>query len=496
MGIQATAPQGMNGFADTETLSFSKIKSGSQIWQWVEGPFRAAVTGLMNGTAAVGLSEAQIATSDGNGAQLGNNTFLRHNVLMGSPRITQWRVHETSKDMDCIKPSRFDLYQRQCLSHYQVGVNQVKGIQVGDTVTRTDPSKPSTADTGPKTVDISAFRKIDEETYKVTAVHASLYPESVTYDLEGMSATSNGAIVKGVRREEISTSSFNGLNDLTYEQRSELYNATSGFMFDYTSQADYDARRSTIFGYFTSSTLISGDLVGGGFATNVPVHSVDAFDTHTSYLKRYAWIDEKTRAVEVAFNMYNANLDVIVVTHALFELTPGGLVHPHFAIKVARLCDNWRAQDRTREQIEIVCVLIASLAYLSVLLRAFHAFLSYEPEEKNAAVRRSDEKRRKGGKGGSLGDNISHNFGEVPIRCGRCCVELGRFWSFVELLLVSALAVDFWMRRYYQAEVPSWSSVDLFGTKYRDLTTAVGRYNSSINLSSLVMFLTISKCFK
>jgi hypothetical protein len=64
------------------------------------------------------------------------------------------------------------------------------------------------------------------------------------------------------------------------------------------------------------------------------------------------------------------------------------------------------------------------------------------------------------------------------------------------LLLVSALAVDFWMRRYYQAEVPSWSSVDLFGTKYRDLTTAVGRYNSSINLSSLVMFLTISKCFK
>jgi hypothetical protein len=351
-------------------------------------------------------------------------------------------------------------------------------------------------DTGPKTVDISAFRKIDQETYTVTAVHASLYPESVTYDLEGNSATNAGQVVKGVEREELSTSSFNGLKDLTYEQRSELFNATSGFMFDYASQADYEARRSTMFGYFAGSTFITGDLVGGGFATDVPVDSVAAFDTHASYLKRYAWIDEKTRAVEVGFNMYNANLDVIIVSHALFELTPGGLVHPHFTVKIARLCDNWRAQDKTREQIEVVCVLLAALAYLSVLLSAFNAFHSYEPEEEKTAGHQAAQKRRKGSKGNSLSENMSNHFGEVPIRCGRCCVELGRFWNFVELLLISALTVDFWMRRHYQAEVLSWSSEDLFGNQYQDLTTAVGRYNSSINLSSLVMFLTISKCFK
>ena len=53
----------------------------------------------MNGTASVGLSEEQITSSNNRKELLGNNTFLRHNILMGKP-MTQWRVHETSEDMD------------------------------------------------------------------------------------------------------------------------------------------------------------------------------------------------------------------------------------------------------------------------------------------------------------------------------------------------------------------------------------------------------------
>ena len=139
-----------------------------------------------------------------------------------------------------IKPTRFDLYGRQCLSHYQVGVNQDKDIQVGDTVRRIDPLKVSAVDTGPKVVDISAFREIDQEIFKVTALNASLYPEIVTFDLEGNSEANSGKIVRNVKREEISTSSFDSLHDLSFEQRSELFKSTTGFLFDYASQADYE----------------------------------------------------------------------------------------------------------------------------------------------------------------------------------------------------------------------------------------------------------------
>ena len=380
---------------------------------------------------------------------------------------------------------------RQCLSHYQVGVNQDKDIQVDDTVRRIDPLKMSVVDTGPKVVDISAFREIDQEIFKVTAINASLYPEIVTFDLEGNSEANSGKIVKNVKREEISTSSFDSLHDLSFEQRSELFKSTTGFLFDYASQADYEAMRSTILGYFSTSAFISGNLVGGGFTADVPVTSVDAFDKHASYLKRFAWIDEKTQAIEVAFNMYNVNLDVVIVSQALFELTPGGLVMPHYAVKVTRLCDNWRAHDKTREQIELVCLLIAALMYCSVVLRAFHSFVSYEPVKKNSSLRNATETTQ-----GHQRIFSSDHFGDTHIRCNRCCLELGRFWSVLEFLLVTALAFDFWMRRRYQSEMISLSVQDLFGSKYVDLRTAANRYNTSINLSSLVMFLTIFKCFK
>ena len=497
VGSQAVAPQGVYSFTDTEVLSFDEIRSGTQIWQWMEGPFRAAVTGLLNGTASIGLTEEQLATSDGAPDVLGNNTFLRHNVLMGRPRIVQWRVQETSLDVDCIKPGQYDLYGRQCLSQYQAGINQVKGIQVGDLVMRIDPSEQLTLPAGVRSAGMSSYRKINEKSYKVTAVHSSSYPGSVTYDLEGNGETNKGQIVTGVERAEISTTSFMGLQDLSYEQRVELYNATNGFLFDYASQAVYEKASSSLLG--SLSTFITGNLEGGGFSTEVPVASEDAFDTHMSYLKRFAWIDEKTRAVEVAFNMYNANYDVVIATKALFELTPGGMVLPHHDVKIARLCDDWRAQDRTRMQIEFVCLLLAAVTYAGILITGLNACLSYESEDEMSGAHRASQKNRKKNKKkrqASLATYLSENFGELPARCGSCFGELSRFWNIVEFLLICALALDFWMRRDYHAIIPALSSSDLFGGKYTDLSIAISRYNGSINLSSLVMFLSMSKCFK
>ena len=120
VGTQSVA-NGNSG--STETLSFQNIASGAQIWQWLEGPFRSVVTGMMNGTASIGVAVNNGNTNNDNVGK----TFLRHNVLVGRPRIAQWRVKEDPNDNSCVKPERLDLFMHPCLSHYQVGINQDKG---------------------------------------------------------------------------------------------------------------------------------------------------------------------------------------------------------------------------------------------------------------------------------------------------------------------------------------------------------------------------------
>jgi hypothetical protein len=260
------------------------------------------VTGLVNGTAAVGV--------DGPEEESIGKTFLRHNVVVGRPRVAQWRVRESVNDVNCVKPERLDLFMHPCLSQYQVGVNQDKGVQTEDAV---------------------AYRDETSSDYVVQSVDKNNY-RSPSFTLRKKGGEED---LIGVARSEIRTSSWKSIQQLTYEQRREVWNSTDGFTFDHETESAY------MDGYLSyvpsASGLVSTGLYGGGFATDVPIQTTALFDKHVSTLKRNVWIDEKTRAVEVAFNMYNANYDVLIVTHALFEMTPGGAVNPKKAVKVVRL---------------------------------------------------------------------------------------------------------------------------------------------------------------
>lgn len=277
------------------------------MWQWIEGPLRSVVTGLVNGTAAVGVVE--VAKDKKNVGK----TFLRHNVIVGLPRVAQWRVRESAADINCVKPERLDLFMHPCLSQYQVGVNQDKGIQAGDSV---------------------AYHDEDSSDYIIQSVDTKNY-RAPTYKLKKVNSKNENDKLSGVKRSEIGTSSWKSIRQLTYKQRRDVWNSTDGFTFDHETELAYTGG---LLSYVPSVTgLVSDGLYGGGFATDVPIETTTLFDEHMSTLKRNVWIDEKTRAVEVAFNMYNANYDVLIVTHALFEMTPGGAVNPRKTVKVVRL---------------------------------------------------------------------------------------------------------------------------------------------------------------
>ena len=98
VGTQSVLPTYAGG-KTTEVLNFDQIHSGPQIWQWIEGPFRSVVTGLVNGSANVGLDAKDAKDNLG-------ISFLQHNLMVGRPRIVQWRVEESSLDTNCVKPER------------------------------------------------------------------------------------------------------------------------------------------------------------------------------------------------------------------------------------------------------------------------------------------------------------------------------------------------------------------------------------------------------
>jgi len=104
VGTQSVLPLQNGGKSSTQMLDFAQINSGSQIWQWLEGPFRSVATGMVNGTAYIGLNQASSSTNEQK--NLTGISFLQHNVMVGVPRITQWRVEESELDTNCVKPER------------------------------------------------------------------------------------------------------------------------------------------------------------------------------------------------------------------------------------------------------------------------------------------------------------------------------------------------------------------------------------------------------
>jgi hypothetical protein len=482
-GLEIGTQSISNGYQNTyETLKFEDINSGAQIWQWIEGPLRSVVTGMMNGTASLGLddddsSSTTSATTQTETAQIGK-VFLRHNVLVGRPRIAQWRVKESSTDMHCVKPERLDLFMQPCLSQYQAGINQDKGVELNSVVHYLN----------------------DENTrYTVTAIDTTTAHHPM-YTLE--STADSTVVLTEIVRSEISTSSWKSIEQLTNSQRTLIWNNTNGFTFDHQTQAKYD---NGLLQYMPTVTgLVSDAIVGGGFSSDLPVDTLDAFDAHMSTLKRNVWIDEKTRAVEIAFNYYNVNYDFLIVNRIVFDLTPGGGVNARKTVKVVRLCDNWRAEDLTRIQLEWVCLGLLVLGYISVLLSACNQFMkaSNSNDEQlldyynTQAIKNKQSKVRRGKNAKTTNQACKDVLKGCPIRCSRCCTVLFSFWNAIEFILLISLIADLILRWNYQNVIIKYTSSQLFGNEYIDLTWPVISYQTSVNLSSVVMFLSVTKCFK
>ena len=252
--------------------------------------------------------------------------------------------------------------------------------------------------------------------------------------------------------------------------------------------------------------------------------------------------------------MYNANYDFLIVTHALFELTPGGAVNARKTVKVVRLCDNWRAEDITRIQLEYVCLFLLIMGYVSVLLSACSKCMQAPNSEEaqlldyynTQAIKNKQSRVRRGKHTKSNGQSCTDVCRHGPVRVSRCCGVLVSFWNALDFLLLTSLSksntivaksylqqllfvvvvqfcpfvlfvpnvlppskqpsltfhwilltvVDLILRWNYVTWIGKHSKEELFGLKYVDLTVPVAQYQTSINLSSLVMFLSVTKCFK
>ena len=309
-----------------------------------------------------------------------------------------------------------------------------------------------------------------------------------------------GAVITGVLREDIGTASWASVEELTYGQRQELWNITTGFTFDYQGQTDYE--NSNYQARFLRQVTLR-DIEGGGFSTELSTVS-SAFDRQMSALKGARWIDSQTRAVEVAFNMYNANYDLFTMCVARFEFSPGGYVNADHTIRVMRSNDSWRNTDITRIVMETLALIIIFVNYTVIICQSCVKFMQ-DPDDAEAALadpynttalqqRQSQLNRGKGQKSSS--QIVKKCCFGISTRFSRCCDNLLRFWNFVELLLVVILVVDYVLRRECQRRVPSLDSSAIFGDHYYPLGTFAAQYQTSLNLSVLIMFLSVFKCFK
>ena len=291
----------------------------------------------------------------------------------------------------------------------------------------------------------------DEARNVVEAIDTSTY-RSPVYTLKD---TIDGTTRTNVQRSEIGTSTWKSIAQLTNQQRTTVWNNTDGFTFDHEEENKYS---KGLLQYIPAMTgVVSNALYGGGFASDVP-STLIKFDEHMSTLKRNVWIDDKTRAIEISFNMYNANYDFLIVTTASFDLTPGGGTNPRKTVKVVRLCDNWKAEDLTRIQLEWVCLGLMILGYVSVLLSACSKFMQV-PNEKDAkllnfydtnAIKNKQSKVRRGRDQKKTNQACTEVFLGCPTRCSRCCGELVSFWNAIEFILLGALVTDLILRNNYQ----------------------------------------------
>eukprot|EP00949_MAST-11_sp_MAST-11-sp1_P003594 g3594.t1 len=439
-----------SGTNSTVLYSFDDISTLSDFWRWFDGPLRASVTGMAQSNG----------TGTNNGASAIPPRVGRFNIIVGRPRIMQWRVNQQK----CFR--KYGLSE-VCSGNFASEENQARGLQPGMQVYVGDAGMSTKA---------TIERRIGK------AYHPKFKVSGTSEELE---------------RWKISTSSWTNVEALDSSARQALYGNTSAFIFDDASQSDYEQLGFT--SLVVNRWVTGSSFNGGGFSAVLPRDGSE-YDSEASLLRKYGWIDGNTRAVEVGIHLYNPNLDYIIVTKAMVEFSPSGAVKPAYLIRVFRLNEFWRKDDILRLGIEIAALVIVCLHFMALICRSIGeavrtlddvtdaAYDIYDATAQRAARRRDEQglERR-------LGCISSARFR------GKRCISIYLFpWHVVDCAITGLSVLDLWLRTSYMRQLSRISSSTLFSSDtYTSALDEVARQQKvTVVIDAFLLLILVLKAFK
>ena len=91
-----------------------------------------------------------------------------------------------------------------------------------------------------------------------------------------------------------------------------------------------------------------------GYFTDVPLDP-DKANANIANLIQNNWLDAQTRRLRITLEMWNLQLDQVVVMFWDSEFNPGGRIRNFFSASVVRVNFYDKASDQTRLSLEIIC---------------------------------------------------------------------------------------------------------------------------------------------
>ena len=233
------------------------------MWHWLEGPFKEGITGMRNGSA---ISRLNVSWKPDPKVGM---TILRHNTVIGRPRLQQIR----SETSGCIKPSKLDVFGAECVTLYDASKNQEMGIV------------PTSACVGNGKEEYECKVVLDDDAEVAYSV--------ISVDKNGIYTLQNsaGETLTNVPRYRIANSSWPEVAPLSVAYRYSLYEKSTAFTFNSELQKEIDEQN-----YYSMALSYFADYKGGGFST-YPSLDIDVCDSEIGLLKRYLWLDSRSRAL-------------------------------------------------------------------------------------------------------------------------------------------------------------------------------------------------------
>ncbi len=476
MGGHYVGDQGMRIIKDQETflLDYDKMSSLSEFWLWLEGPYRAAVLGLRNGTA---VSTADVDVSQGQTSAVGSNEtnyILRHNIVVGRARLRQYR----SNVRGCVKAEILDVFQAPCISDSKDS-NMDKGIETTDDCMSRGREKYECV----VTIDDN-----DQVVYEVVTIDSSGF-----FNLKD----AGGSTLNKVPRYRISNTSWPQMRIASLPSRYHLYNKTKGFTYNSDLQKEYDKQT-----YYSMALTYFSSYTGAGYTADVSLKQ-EQFDDEIGTLKRNMWIDSNTRAVEIVTNVYNPSTDYFAVITALVEFPASGSVRASRSIKVVRLQDDWRLTDQARSAMELGLIGLVGFIFLD-LAHLWFLEVSLPADEYDLAVRDlydTDARRRKERRERRMmktkRNTVEEVTASIPVRLKRAFKVLLTPWRIMDLVIISFFLTQRIIRNGYLTFNSNTLNPGVFdGSEYTDFTQEVIQFKLSINIDCVLVFLATLKVFK